>query len=138
MNKLVLTLAIAMVGFSAFAQQAGVAGPGRKPGGARMIKRLAPQNKEILSQLNLTADQQKKIDDLNATTKDKLQKLAAELKASKADKDGARDKVRGAMKDYRTAVEAILNADQKKKYAKLLRDAREKRKEKQKDGQPNG
>ena len=138
MNKLVLTLAIAMVGFSAFAQQADGAGPGRKQGGARMLERLAQQNKDILSQLNLTADQQKKIDALNATTKDKLQKLAAELKASKADKDGARDKVRGAMKDYRTAVSEILNAEQKKKYAKLLREAREKQKEKLKDGRPNG
>jgi Spy/CpxP family protein refolding chaperone len=146
MNKLMISLALAAASLCAHAQQPGPAnqtspGPevGRARGGKHFMDRIAATNKDILKQLHLAVDQQKKVDDLVASTKSKFQALTADLKARNADKDAAKAEVRNLMKDYSKSLSAILTKEQKKQYMTLIKAAREKAKA-ARDGatKPNG
>jgi Spy/CpxP family protein refolding chaperone len=143
MNKLMISLALAAASLCAHAQQPGPANQtsesGHARGGKHFMDRLAATNKDILPQLHLTADQQKQVDDLVASTKTKFDALAADLKAKNGDKDAARAKVRDLMKDYNKSLGSILTKEQKKQYMTLVKAAREKAKA-ARDGasKPNG
>jgi Spy/CpxP family protein refolding chaperone len=145
MKKILITFAIASAALSAFAQQSAQTAPEpattakHATGGQHMIDRLLSINTDIISQLKLTPDQQKQSDDLLAATKTKIQDLASQLKADKADKDTARTKVRQLMKDYTKSLTAILTKDQKKQYETLVKAARAKAKAARDGaGKPNG
>ena len=146
MNKLLISLALAAASLCAHAQQPGPGNQtspapqtGHARGGKHFMDRLAATNKAIMPQLHLTADQQKKVDDLVADTKTKFEVLAADLKAKSGDKDAAKAKVRDLMKDYNKSLGAILSKEQKKQYMALVKAAREKAKA-ARDGanKPNG
>jgi len=128
---LVSTMALAALATSAFAQGAGPkggfggrggqGGPGGMPGG-----RMAKMQGEILAKLNLSADQKKKIDALNAKRQEEMKKMFGGGPPAEGDRDKMREKMRESQKAYRKELDKILKPDQAKKYDALLKEARDK------------
>jgi Spy/CpxP family protein refolding chaperone len=89
------------------------------------MRRMQEVNKKVMDQLNLTADQKKKVDELQKKTQTKMEGLRKEFKPG-GDNAGLRDKFMAINQEHRKALMAILNADQKKKYETLMKAEMEK------------
>lgn len=165
MNKFILTLCAAVVVAAvSFAQAPGPnrGGAGDRPSGQRggmmMSQRGIEIEKRVLAKLNLTADQKKRIDALNAKQKTEMDKIMAEVRklrdankpaAGKPNQNRQPDpKMRALMErmgkliqSRRTELNKILTPAQRSQYEKLMKDEMEKmRKEREKNGQraPSG
>ncbi|CAN5640564.1 hypothetical protein BH11ARM2_BH11ARM2_25230 [soil metagenome] len=110
-------LALGLTG--AFAQQAGpgIQGGSGTPSVGHGDRKAAMQ--AAMKQLNLTADQQKKIEDLEKSHRDKMK---AARKANKGDKTAWGEKAKALRKEHEDALKTILNKDQQKKFKELRKD----------------
>lgn len=136
MKKLLLAIAIVATlgaGPAAFGQAAGPKGglaPAQGgPGGGRMgggMQRMQKMRDDIFAQLNLTADQKKKIKTLDEAQAKKVKSMMADAQKPGADRSKMRDTFMAMRKDYDKSLAGILSKDQKKKYDVLLKAAREK------------
>lgn len=86
-----------------------------------------------LNQLDLTKDQQPKIDDILATAQSKFEEIRKSAKSSKTsgpkDHEALKQKAKNLMDDIQTQVEKVLTPDQSEKLKKLLAEERAERKE---------
>lgn len=137
MKKLLLAIVIAAtlgVGTAAFGQAAGPKGgvaPGGQvgAGGGRMgggLKRMQKMRDDAFAQLNLNADQKKKVKALDDAQAAKIKKMMADAQKPGADRSKMRDSFMAMRKDYQKSLGGILTKDQMKKYDALLKAAREK------------
>ena len=128
MKKILKLVAIATLALSigaiATAQDAGPQGGqiqskkhGAHMGGLKLIEKF---QKEVLAGLNLTSDQQKKIDDLNKATADKIKDLRKSSKDS-TDKKALADQRKDLMKSYNESMRSILTPDQFKTYHEQMK-----------------
>jgi Spy/CpxP family protein refolding chaperone len=134
MVSVVLSAAFALTTAS-FAQTAGPSGGapaagfvGKKGGGALQILKI---NKDILAKLNLTAEQQGKIEELDKKLRKDVGALRKEQKAQGAnvDKDAMKQKRADLMKEYREGLLAILTDSQQEQYKTMFRAEMKKLKE---------
>ncbi|RYG32905.1 hypothetical protein EON81_19540 [bacterium] len=139
MKKLAILAFLAVGVASAFAQQPGPrpGGPGA-PGGPRRMgmpgQRMTKMNEEIYKQLNLTADQKKKVAALDKSYMEKGKKA---FEASKGDFRAMREKTKGMREAHEKALFVILTDPQEKKY-KSLRKAQMEKMRKQFGGMRGG
>lgn len=89
--------------------------------------RMRGMSKEFLAKLNLTADQQKKVDALQKSTQTKVQAIMN----TDGDREGKMKKMREVMQGHRDALGKILTKQQQEQLKKMMADARAKR---EKDG----
>lgn len=124
-RTLSLIIAAAALGLSgaAIAQDAGPKGGAPKQGnqggnrGPRMNwKRMQEIQKEILAQLNLTADQKKKVEALNKKTADALMAL----REKQGDRQAMRAEMRKINDAHRDEFKSILTKEQHQKYRQLM------------------
>lgn len=121
MKKFLPLIAIAAMsaGFAtvSLAQDAGPRGgqlQGRQGRGMGGMMRMAKVREEVLAQLNLTADQKKKLAELDKKTE-------AEVKALMVPgKPVDRAKAREVMEAHRDGMKKILTKEQNKKYRELM------------------
>ncbi|RYG42681.1 hypothetical protein EON79_18405 [bacterium] len=125
--KKILIAAMLTVGLtSAFAQQAGPSGgqTGKQTGVVKGDKkRMAELTAEIYAKLNLTAEQKKKIEDMD---KAHAAKVKEARKAGKDDKEGWREKNKALREEHEKGLNAILTTDQQKQYKELRKEAMKK------------
>lgn len=144
-NRIFATLTLAgVLAVGAFAQSAGTTGgavtsapaAGAKGKHAGGWKNLMETNKQILAQLDLSADQKTKIAGLDKDLRAKIKEIAEDAKKSSTpeDKKEARKKIQEAFKDYTQNLKGLLTPDQRTKYDQLWKEAREKAKEQKAGG----
>ena len=109
--------------------------PAHAAKGAKGQKHNAPIEslQYVLKQLDLTAEQQPKVDDIVADLQKKVQDLKSEAKTG-GDKDAAKTKARDLIQDTRAQLEKVLTPDQQTKFRKLMAEERAEKKEARKDG----
>ncbi|KIO75772.1 hypothetical protein TH53_18635 [Pedobacter lusitanus] len=113
MKRIVLTLAIAAIGFtSAYAQTTQTAVKQKMTAEQKAEKSTAKLEKE----LTLTADQKQKI---YAVELDKYKQTEAWHKQSHADRKAQKDQHIASKKETDAKIDQVLTADQKKKLADL-------------------
>jgi len=145
MKKLLTLGAIAVIGMgltvSSNAQAPGPGGPGGRlqagqggPGGGRMMMRLGETQKKILGQLDLSADQKKKIEALDKKTKTSMEKLMKEP----GDRQAKGPKMREIMQSHREDLNKILTPAQQKKYQELMKAEMQKMRDQRGDRGPAG
>ncbi|NTE01178.1 hypothetical protein G6M26_02520 [Agrobacterium tumefaciens] len=123
MKKAILTIAIAVMGFTAaFAQDSS------RTARKQMPKMTAEQRAEkatsrLEKKLSLTADQKTKI---YAVELENAKKMEAWRKTDHSDMKGKMDERKTAMKEQKAKIDAILTADQKTKMEAFRAEAREK------------
>ncbi|MBV6457137.1 MAG: hypothetical protein HONBIEJF_00244 [Fimbriimonadaceae bacterium] len=105
---------------------------GKGPGGKGFGGRMRGMSKEFLAKLNLTADQQKKVEALEKSTQSKVQAIMN----TDGDRESKMKKMREVMQGHRDAMGKILTKQQQEQMKKMMAEARAKR---QKDGKgPDG
>lgn len=135
----VLTVAVAAMSLAAvgFAQTPGPKGnkqgfQGKGQDGKGFGGRMRGMNKELLGKLNLSADQQKKVEALEKSTQSKVQAIMN----TDGDRESKMKKMREVMQGHRDELNKILTKPQQEQLKKLMAEARAKR---QKDGKgPDG
>jgi HlyD family secretion protein len=78
---------------------------------------FAAQRERLVSELQLTADQQSKLDAIQAEMRPKFMAMRD---MDEAERQGAREKITAEM---RSKISAMLNADQRKKYQEMIANA---------------
>lgn len=144
MNIFVVAALAAGITTSALAQDAGPkGGKGGQPGqpGAERSERRGPNmqrmmqmRKQMMDKLNLTADQKKKVAALDAKMK---QQMEAAMKSSGGDRQKMMQGMRGMRQSYQKDLNAILTADQRKKFEQLMKERRDQMM-KERGGVPGG
>lgn len=123
MKKIAFTLIVAVAAFgvtsSAFAQDAGPRSGAPHAGHGQGQKKMHEAMKRVLSQLDLSADQKDKIQDLQEKGKAKVQELRE--KAKTGDKDKAREEYRAFQKENRESIQKILTREQQEKFKTLMK-----------------
>lgn len=102
--------------------QKGQKGQEGRRGGMMMRGKMM---QEILAKLNLTADQKKKIEALQASTREKIKALRDKNKGG--DMRSMRDQFRPIMEAHQKGMKDILTDAQEKKLEELMKEARAKR-----------
>ena len=97
-----------------------------KGGGAKHTTPLESMQ-YVLKQLDLTAEQQTKVDDIVADLEKKVQELKSEAKSG--GKEAAKGKARGLVQETRTKLEKVLTPEQQTKFRKLMAEERAQKKE---------
>jgi Spy/CpxP family protein refolding chaperone len=139
---IVLSLAAVLLASTSFAQQSGTksstksgqsgqmraGGPGGRPGG------MMRGNQQLMAQLNLTADQQKKVKALN----DKTQAEFRKLRESNASREQTRPKMMALFQKQQEGLKKILTAAQWKKFETLREAEMKKMRQGGQRGRPSG
>ena len=86
---------------------------------------------KLKTELNLTADQSLKFDDLNKEYNDKLDAIA--MDATTTDKEALKEKKMALKKEKETKLLAILTAEQQTKYKELME-----KKKREMEAKPSG
>jgi hypothetical protein len=132
MKAIMISLGMALIAISVFAQQ----GP---PKNMQTAEERAKQNTERLkTELALTADQEKKVQEINLASAKKMDEI---FKNSQGDRDAAREKIKVVKADQDKQIKALLTADQIKKYDALIAKMEAERQQKHQgggQGQPTG
>lgn len=128
MKRIIAMTICALFAVSALAQQAGARGQGQAQGQQRQGQgqgqgqgRMGGMRgqAEIFEKLNLTADQKKKIEALQAKNRDAFAKLRDEKDQAKR-----REGMQKLMTSMQTEIGKILTKDQKAQYDKLIAERR--------------
>lgn len=114
-------LAVALMGGWTPAVQAKA--PTSQNAPARGHGELLAKFKAALAKLDLTADQQTKVDAILADAKAQLQALRTEAK--NGDRTGLRDKVRTILRETHDKIAAVLTPEQKAKLRELMKESRQ-------------
>ncbi len=134
MKKLSLILinvvaALAVAG-SASAQSA--AGNGTPPPAEKSASKATHKPRQtmldVLAKLDLTADQQAKLKDMQAKNLDQVKDLRKQMKDGKLSKEDAKKKMVELRKANQSALKSILTTAQSKEFARLLKEARHEKK----------
>ena len=125
MKKLFLTLAIAVMGFTASYAQTAAHHEKATP-----AQKAEKSTAKLQKELSLTADQKNKV---YAIELDKFQKAAALHKSGHEAKSAMKDKQKAIKKDTEAKLDKVLNAEQKKKLDALQAEKKAKKDKKKAD-----
>jgi protein CpxP len=110
MKTMITTLVMAMIAIAVFAQQ----GPPRNMPSAE--ERAKENTARLKKELVLTADQEKKIQEINLASAKKMDEI---MKSSQGDREAARTKMTAQRTEQDKLIKAQLTAEQSKKYDEL-------------------
>lgn len=139
MKKLLQLTIIGLIGAAlvapAMAQNPGPRG-GQQEQNRNRQGRLMGMQQEILKKLNLTKDQEVKIEALQKRTREEMAKLRQGMtpgqRPSEEQREQMREKTRAIMEKSREELMNILTKEQRDQFQKLMREAMEKNRQ----GQP--
>jgi len=123
MKKAILTIAIAVMGFTAAFAQDSTRRPRKQMPKLTAEQRAEKTTARLEKELNLTADQKKKI---YAVELENAKKMETWRKADQGDRKGKMDERKADLDEQRGKIDGILTAEQKTKMEAFRAEAREK------------
>jgi len=123
MKKAILTIAIAVMGFTAAFAQDSTRRPRKQMPKLTAEQRAEKTTARLEKELNLTADQKKKI---YAVELENAKKLETWRKADQGDRKGKMEERKADLDKQRGKIDGILTAEQKTKMEAFRAEAREK------------
>ena len=123
MKKAILTIAIAVMGFTAAFAQDSTRRPRKQMPKLTAEQRAEKTTARLEKELNLTADQKKKI---YAVELENAKKMETWRKADQGDRKGKMEERKADLDKQRGKIDGILTAEQKAKMEAFRAEAREK------------
>ncbi len=123
MKKAILTIAIAVMGFTAAFAQDSTRRPRKQMPKLTAEQRAEKTTARLEKELNLTADQKKKI---YAVELENAKKMETWRKADQGDRKGKMEERKADLDKQRGKIDGILTAEQKTKMEAFRAEAREK------------
>ena len=123
MKKAILTIAIAVMGFTAAFAQDSTRRPRKQMPKLTAEQRAEKTTARLEKELNLTADQKKKI---YAVELENAKKMETWRKADQDDRKGKMEERKADLDKQRGKIDGILTADQKAKMEAFRAEAKEK------------
>ena len=123
MKKAILTIAIAVMGFTAAFAQDSTRRPRKQMPKLTAEQRAEKTTARLEKELNLTADQKKKI---YAVELENAKKMETWRKADQSDRKGKMEERKADLDKQRGKIDGILTAEQKTKMEAFRAEAREK------------
>ncbi|MFW0715430.1 hypothetical protein [Pedobacter sp. N23S346] len=123
MKKAILTIAIAVMGFTAAFAQDSTKRPRRQMPKLTAEQRAEKATSRLEKELNLTADQKKKI---YAVELENAKKMETWRKAEEGARKGKMDERKAVLDQQKAKIDGILTAEQRTKMEAFRAEAREK------------
>lgn len=128
-----LSAAVLALGVATMAQAQNPAPQGQPPAqGGMGMGRGGMMGQMLLKDITLTADQQTKVDAIQAKYREQMQAARAEMQGG--DRDAARAKMRDLMSKESDEIKAVLTDDQKKQFDANVKDMEARRQQMMQQG----